>query len=112
MELYKSFTGTTYPKSAEIKNLISGKISEIKVAVGDILSENWVIAQLDNALATEIQEIKDNITRWERILKQRQNWAERSQAAENQAQRNIDQFKEQLAKGSLSSCVILPAGSF
>ncbi len=94
MELFKSFFGKTYAKSVEIKSLMSGTITDIKVAVGDILTENWVLAEIDNTLAAEIKGINDNIKRWERILKQRQNWAERSKAAEDQAQRNIDKYKK------------------
>jgi|GEM_PF-2638206 len=98
MELHKTFEVTTFPRTVELKSPRAGTLTAVKVAPGDIISENWEVGIIDNALADRIQTLEKNLERWKRTLKQRENWAERSAAAEDQAQRNIEELETELAE--------------
>jgi membrane fusion protein (multidrug efflux system) len=73
---------------------IPGGIKEIKTPVGSDVKTNDVLMMLDDApIKKEIADAKENISRWKRILRKRENWAVRSPEAENQAKKNIKSYE-------------------
>jgi membrane fusion protein (multidrug efflux system) len=93
---YSHFSAEFKPESIEAKAVVSGKITDLKVSEGDLVSQDWVIAVIDNALADQIKIQEDEVNKWQRILKARQNWKERSERAEVQAQRMIEEASARL----------------
>jgi len=95
-KIFKDFRGTTEAKTKEILSPLPGKVTELKISEGDLITKGWIIAIINDALSEEIEEIKTNLEKWEQILWNREHWKVRSEAAEAQAKRKIKEFKEQL----------------
>jgi RND family efflux transporter MFP subunit len=93
---YSHFSAEFKPESIEVKAVVSGKVTELKVSEGDLVSRDWVIAVIDNALADQIKTQEDEVNKWQRTLKARQNWKERSERAEAQAERKIEEASARL----------------
>lgn len=93
---YKEFSGDLKAQSFPIKVALAGKISEVRVTDGDLVSENWVIAVLGDEFKEEIKTTTEEVEKWKKILWKRQNWKERSPKAEEQAQSKIKENKSKL----------------
>lgn len=90
---YKEFSAVFSSEMQDIISTVSGKITSLNVAEGNIVSQGYEIAVINNALQKEIKDAEAEITKWEKILKARQNWAVRSPRAEEVAQQKVDAAK-------------------
>jgi len=87
---FAHFSANFKPEKAEIKSAVAGKVTDVKVTVNDIISEDWVIAVIDNSLESEMKAQEKELANWKKVLWTRQHWKERSKEAEAQAQAKID----------------------
>ena len=76
----------------EVKSNIGGVITKINVKQDELVSEGFILAEIDNALKDKIKTLDDEIKKWKRILWNRQHWKVRSPKAEKQAQDKIDKL--------------------
>ena len=88
---YKVFRAKVFPEIIAVKSVVSGKISDVKVAAGDLVSRNLELVVIDDALAKEIKALEEEVQKWQRTLRARRNWKVRSEKAEKQAE---NMFKE------------------
>jgi RND family efflux transporter MFP subunit len=97
---YRDLEKPIFPDRTD--NLISpiaGGIKEIKATVGSDVKTGDVLIAIDDALIKkEIANAKETLTRWQRILKKRENWAVRSPASEKQVKQNIKKYEALVAK--------------
>ena len=93
---YKSFSSILYSDKVTLKSIVAGKVSDLKVSEGDLVSKDYIIAVIDDALKTEIAAAEAELARWQGILKARQNWAEKSERAERQAQQRITEEQQKV----------------
>jgi multidrug efflux pump subunit AcrA (membrane-fusion protein)/opacity protein-like surface antigen len=87
---FAHFSAAFKAEKAEVKSTVAGKVTDVKVTANDIISEDWVIAVIDNALATELKAQEKELAKWKKVLWTRQHWKTRSKKAEAQAQAKID----------------------
>ncbi len=87
---FAHFSATFKPEKVDVKSTVAGKVTDVKVTVNDIISEDWVIAVIGNALASELKAQEKELANWKKVLWTRQHWKTRSKKAEAQAQAKID----------------------
>ncbi|UCH96979.1 MAG: HlyD family efflux transporter periplasmic adaptor subunit [Candidatus Aminicenantes bacterium] len=86
-------------KTDRFTSPMPGGIKKIETDVGSDVKTGDVLMVIDDApIKKEIADAKVMITRWQRILRKRENWAVRSPAAERQAKRNIKKYEDLIAK--------------
>lgn len=93
----------------EIKNTVAGIIKKVEKPVGSEIKAGDVILTLDTEkIEKDIADANVEIKKWKRILWERENWKERSEAAENQAKQQIKRNEEVLekAEAKLPRCAI------
>lgn len=93
---YRDFQALFSPKKVEVKSPVTGTLTELKIAEGDLVSQDWEMFILNDALKKEITEAEKNKTSWERILKKREQWAVRSKRAEAQARNKVVEYTQLL----------------
>lgn len=93
---YRHFSADFKPESIDVKTSVSGKVTDLRVSEGDLVSQDWVIAIVDNALQDQLKTQEGEVSKWQRILKARQNWKERSPRAEAQAQKKVEEESAKL----------------
>lgn len=78
----------------EIRALVSGTVSRVLVAKGDRVKTGQLLLGFDvSKLDEEIREAEEKLEIWKKTLFNREHWKVRSQPAENQANRKIDEFQ-------------------
>lgn len=97
-EEFAKFTARFEPQSEKLISTVSGKLTKMHVAEGNLVSRDFLVMELDNALADAIATQKQEIATWKKILKRRSNWKERSPKAEAQAKRKIKAAMDQVAE--------------
>jgi membrane fusion protein (multidrug efflux system) len=93
---YKEFSATFVPEMAAVRSPIAGKVVQLNVTEGDFITEGWAIAVVDDNFKQKIKDAKAEIKKWERELKKRKNWKQRSQNSEAQAEQKIQENKARL----------------
>ena len=90
---YKNFSATFNAETKVVSSAVSGFITDIRVYENDLISKDWVIAVINNALKDEIENAEKEIKKWDTILFKRTHWKVRSEGAEKQAEEKIDEAK-------------------
>jgi multidrug efflux pump subunit AcrA (membrane-fusion protein)/outer membrane protein W len=86
---YRSFRADFIPEIIEVKSKVSGVITKLNIRPQDLVSPNFLIAQINDAAEKEIKKWEDELKIWQQTLKTRQNWKERSKKSEEQAENKI-----------------------
>jgi len=90
---YKNFSATFNAETEVVTSTVSGTITDIRVYEDDLISKDWVIAVINNALKDEIENAEKEIKKWDEILFKRTHWKVRSERAEKQAEEKINEAK-------------------
>ncbi len=93
---YQQFQSKVYPEMIAVKSLVSGNVTEVKVAEGDLVSKGLEMVVIGDALASEIKNLESELKKWKRILFERRNWKVRSEKAEQQAEIMIEETQKKL----------------
>jgi len=93
---YKSFTADFVTDKAAVKAMVTGKVTEIKVAAGDLVSQDLILVVIDNALLDQIKLAEQELVKWQRTLATRTKWRVRNPRAEKQAETKIDEAEAAL----------------
>jgi len=88
---YSQFQARIRPEIIVIKTQVPGKLVDIKVAEGDLVSQGLEMVVIDEGLASAIKVLEAEVKRWEANLAVRKGWKTRDPKAEAQA---IDKIKE------------------
>jgi len=97
-EEYKVFKAGVYPELTVLKSTVSGKITALKIAQGDLVSKNLELIVIDDGLAKQIKDLENEVDKNKTILRKRQGWKERSAKAEQQAERWVKEAEAKLAE--------------
>lgn len=99
-EEYKYFEKQVSPdQEVELTALLTGKVKEVLVSTGERVSKGQVLVIFDtDALEKEVASVQALVERWKKILRQRQNWKERSPRAEKQAEEKLEEAKQLLTE--------------
>lgn len=97
-EEYKAFKAVVSPETAVVKALVSGVVTDVKVAEGNLVSKNLGLLVIDDALAKEIAALEAEVKKNKTVLRRRQGWKERSPQAEAQAERWVKESEAKLAE--------------
>jgi len=95
-EEYARFNARFEAETVELTAAVDGKVTKVNVTDGNIVSRDFLVLELDNALADQIKAQEEEVSKWKTILKRRRNWKERSPRAEAQAERKIKEAAEQI----------------
>jgi len=90
---YKVFQSKVNPEMIAVKSLVDGKVTDVKVAEGDLVSKGLEIFVLNEGLAAEIKSLEVDLKKWKRTLFLRKNWKVKSPKAEKQAESKIEKIK-------------------
>ena len=83
----------------ELTALLSAKVKEVLVSVGDRVTKDQVLVVFDSeALEKELKNAQAEVEKWKKILYQRQHRKERSPRAEKQAEEKLEEAKKLLAE--------------
>ena len=93
---YKNFSATFNAETKVVTSTVSGFITDLRVYEDDLISKDWVIAVINNALKDEIENVEREIKKWDKILFKRAHWKVRSERAEKQAEEKINEAKLKL----------------
>jgi len=93
---YKNFSATFNAETKVVTSTVSGFITDLKVYEDDLISKDWVIAVINNALKDETENAEKDIKKWDEILFKRTHWKVRSERAEKQAEEKINEAKLKL----------------
>lgn len=88
---YSQFQARIRPEIIVIKTQVPGKLVDIKVSEGDLVSQGLDLVIIDEGLASAIKTLEAEVKRWEANLAVRKGWKTRDPKAEAQA---IDKIKE------------------
>lgn len=107
--IYKNFTAEFLTEVIAVNSKVAGAVTKLSVSVGDELSKDFPIAQINNALADDIAKAEKDKKSWERKLWQRENWKVRSAKAEAQAKNKIQELTSALEElqGKVNDYIIL-----
>lgn len=95
---YAHFKNEIKPLTAELKAAVDGKVKEVFFKAGDPVKSGDILLTLDaTVLDKAISEAKTAAADWEKTLKTRKNWKERSERAEKQAEEKLGEAKAKLA---------------
>ena len=105
---YKNFSATFNAETEVVASTVSGTITDIRVYKDDLISKDWVIAVINNALKDEIENAEKEIKKWDTILFKRTHWKVRSEKDEKQAEEKINEAKLKLEeiKSKISDYII------
>ncbi len=105
---YKNFSATFNAETEVVTSTVSGTITDIRVYEDDLISKDWVIAVINNALKDEIENAEKEIKKWDTVLFKRTHWKVRSERAEKQAEEKINEAKLKLEeiKSKISDYII------
>ncbi len=92
------FNSFLYPETQKVTSPVDGKVTAIKISVGDVVSKGVELIIIDDALADEIKVLEGKVKEWEKKLRAREHWKVRSKRAERQAKSNIEKYKKLLNK--------------
>jgi hypothetical protein len=97
---YLTFEKTVACREAlEIRSLISGSVSEVLAAKGDRVTTGQILLRFDvSGLDEEIRAAEQSLEKWKKTLFNREHWKVRSQPAEKQAKRKVEEFKTVIKK--------------
>ena len=93
---YKDFSANFSPEVVTVRSTASGKITDVRIAEGDLVSQDWILAVINNALEEEIKKLEADIATWETTLRKRRGWKVRSERAEKQAENKLEELRKQL----------------
>jgi len=93
---YKNFSATFNAETKVVTSTVSGFITDLRVYEDDLISKDWVIAVINNALKDEIENVENEIVKWDEILFKRTHWKVKSERAEKQAEEKINEAKLKL----------------
>jgi RND family efflux transporter MFP subunit len=86
-------------QEVELTALLSAKVKEVLVSVGDRVTKDQVLVVFDSeALEKEVRDTQAQVEKWKKILYQRQHWKERSSRAEKQAEEKLEEAKKMLTE--------------
>jgi len=93
---YKNFSATFNAETEVVTSTVSGFITDLRVYEDDLISKDWVIAVINNALKDEIKNAEEEIKKWDKIFFKRAHWKVRSERAEKQAEEKVNEAKLKL----------------
>ncbi len=100
---YQVFTAKVYPEIIVVKFTVSGKITDVKVSEGNLISKDLEMIVINDALSEEIKSLENELTKWKKTLHARKNWKVRSEIAEKQAERKVKENREKLEETKLAA---------
>ncbi len=93
-----TFKGALHSEAVEVFSKVDGIVTGLMVGEGDLVSQDFLMVELNEGMKGEIAAFEKELDLWNRRLKARRNWKERSPRAEAQAEENIKRVEEKLAE--------------
>jgi multidrug efflux pump subunit AcrA (membrane-fusion protein)/opacity protein-like surface antigen len=82
---FKTFEAKVYPQIIVVTSDVAGKVTEVRVAAGNLVSKNLRMFVINDALAKEIKYLEAQVLKWQNELQRRRSWTKRNEQSEKQA---------------------------